>query len=132
MGAPSDGVVAVTNQPCSNGAAACAARKAAASSALSRSVGSGLPFTRKMGDLTLLVAALAWLFSDEGTAAVDSGFSRVTASGARVPTLWRLEVANSLTMAVRRQRITADFRDQSLVLLVMGSGLPFNQGKWET
>lgn len=31
-----------------------------------------------------------------------------------VPSLWRLEVANALHMAVRRQRIDAAFRDASL------------------
>ena len=62
---------------------------------------------------------LAWLYSNEGGAAVEEVFSRVVASRAWVPSLWRLEVANSLTMAVRRQRITAQFRDQSLADLAL-------------
>ena len=62
---------------------------------------------------------LAWLFSDEGGAAVDEVFAQVVAGKAWVPTLWRLEVANSLTTALRRQRITADFRDQSLADLAL-------------
>ncbi len=57
---------------------------------------------------------LAWLYNDEGGEAVDSVFSRVVASRAWVPALWRLEVANSLTVALRRGRVTAQFRDQSL------------------
>ena len=62
---------------------------------------------------------LAWLFSDEGGAAVDEVFAQVVAGKAWVPTLWRLEVANSLTTALRRQRISADFRDQSLADLAL-------------
>ena len=38
-------------------------------------------------------------------------------SGAVVPGLWRLEVANAFQMAVRRQRIDAVYRDASLVEL---------------
>ena len=57
---------------------------------------------------------LAWLYSDEITAAVQEVFGRVVADHAWVPSLWRLEVGNSLQMAVRRGRIDADFRDASL------------------
>lgn len=57
---------------------------------------------------------LAWLYTDEGGEAVDAVFSRVVVARACVPALWRLEVANSLTVAVRRGRVTAQFRDQSL------------------
>lgn len=38
----------------------------------------------------------------------------VAERGAVVPGLWWLEVANSLTVAVRRQRITAEFRQAAL------------------
>ena len=62
---------------------------------------------------------LARLFNDEGGAGVDEVFGRIAASGAHVPTLWRLEVANSLTVAVRRGRISAAFRDQSLADLAL-------------
>jgi predicted nucleic acid-binding protein len=62
---------------------------------------------------------LAWLYSDELTDGVRQVFDRVTASRAWVPSLWRLEVANSLHMAVRRKRITADFRDASLADLAL-------------
>jgi predicted nucleic acid-binding protein len=41
-------------------------------------------------------------------------FDRVVRSGVWVPSLWRLEVANSLTVAVRRGRVTGAFRDDSL------------------
>lgn len=58
--------------------------------------------------------ALAWLFDDECTPAVDAVLVNVVAHGARVPELWRLEVANALQMAVRRKRIDTTFRDQAL------------------
>ena len=57
---------------------------------------------------------LAWLYSEELTEPIRQVFERVTASRAWVPSLWRLEVANSLQMAGRRKRIDAAFRDASL------------------
>lgn len=62
---------------------------------------------------------LAWLLDDEGSRAVDEVFARVISARGWVPALWRLEVASSLTMAVRRKRITAEFRDQSLADLAL-------------
>ena len=58
--------------------------------------------------------ALAWCFADERSAAADAVLVQVTESGAIVPSLWRLEVANALHMAVRRKRIDAAFRDASI------------------
>ena len=57
---------------------------------------------------------LAWFFEDERTAAADAVLGHVVKSGAIVPSLWRLEIANALQMAVRRKRIKAAFRDASL------------------
>ncbi len=57
---------------------------------------------------------LAWLFADERTKATDLLFHAVLNDGAIVPSLWRLEIANALEMAVRRKRVDADFRDASL------------------
>ena len=54
-------------------------------------------------------ATLAWLYSDEITAAIRRVFESVAEHGAVVPALWRLEIANSLTVALRRGRIDADF-----------------------
>lgn len=62
---------------------------------------------------------LAWLYSDELTPATQHVFDRVTASRAWVPTLWRLEVGNSLHMAARRGRITTRFRDGALADLAL-------------
>src|SRR5574337_602744 len=62
---------------------------------------------------------LAWIFSDEVTDAIRDVFDVVGSGGAVVPALWRLEVANSLTVAVRRGRIDADFRRAALVDLAL-------------
>ena len=58
--------------------------------------------------------ALAWVYADEGTERIQQLVERVIVAGAYVPTLWRLEVANSLLMAVRKGRIDAAFRDAAL------------------
>lgn len=61
--------------------------------------------------------ALAWLFTDEYTAATDVALERVGDSGAVVPSLWRLEVANVLTISMRRGRCDAGFIERSLARL---------------
>ena len=57
---------------------------------------------------------LAWVYSDETTEPVEQVFRQLGESGAWVPGLWRLEVANVLEMNVRRRRHGADFRDATL------------------
>ena len=57
---------------------------------------------------------LSWFFEDERSALADEVLRQVVESGAIVPSLWRLEVANGLQMAVRRKRIDAKFRDASI------------------
>jgi predicted nucleic acid-binding protein len=64
-------------------------------------------------------AALAWIYSDETTDAVRHVFEIVAEDGALVPALWRLEVANSLTVAVRRGRIDMPFRNAALADLAL-------------
>ena len=59
-------------------------------------------------------ATLAWVYPDEITAAITEIRARVQSSGAVVPSLWRLEVANILEMNVRRGRHDASFRDATL------------------
>ena len=49
---------------------------------------------------------LAWYFEDEQTPAAMEVLRQVAATGAVVPSLWRLEVANGLQMALKRKRIT--------------------------
>jgi predicted nucleic acid-binding protein len=57
---------------------------------------------------------LAWLHADEGNEAVREVQEAVRDRGAWVPSLWRLEVANSLEMGVRRGRHSAAVRDTML------------------
>ena len=64
-------------------------------------------------------ATLAWIYSDETTDAIRALFDQVADAGAVVPSLWRLEVANSLTIAVRRGRIDVDFRRAALADLAL-------------
>ena len=59
-------------------------------------------------------ATLAWIFDDEATAAIRQVFDAVAEHGAVVPALWRLEVANSLTMAMRQGQIDDGFRRAAL------------------
>ncbi len=59
-------------------------------------------------------ATLAWIFSDETTEPIRRLFEAVAEQGAFVPSIWRLEVANSLTVALRRRRIDDEFRRSSL------------------
>ena len=58
--------------------------------------------------------AVAWLFEDEATEAVDDIMRRVVDVGAIVPPLWRLEVANTLHNAMRRRRCDRAYVDYSL------------------
>lgn len=58
--------------------------------------------------------ALSWYFEDERTPAIDAVLDEVVTSSAIVPSLWRMEVANGLQMAIRRKRIDRDFRDHAI------------------
>ena len=57
---------------------------------------------------------IAWLFADERADAAHAIMLRVVSSGAVVPSLWRLEVANVLRNAVRRGRCDEAYVDRSL------------------
>jgi predicted nucleic acid-binding protein len=59
-------------------------------------------------------ATLAWIYADETTDDLNALFEQIANDGAVVPTLWRLEIANSLTVAIRRARIDAEFRRSAL------------------
>ncbi|MGH8115200.1 MAG: type II toxin-antitoxin system VapC family toxin [Rhodanobacteraceae bacterium] len=63
--------------------------------------------------------ALAWLMPDEQSSTAQAVLDRVVASRAWVPSLWHLEIGNSLTAAVRRKCIDAAFRDASLADLAL-------------
>ncbi|MBV8357296.1 MAG: type II toxin-antitoxin system VapC family toxin [Deltaproteobacteria bacterium] len=60
---------------------------------------------------------LSWYFEDERTPAANAVLDQVTAAGAVVPSLWKLETANGLQVAMRRQRVDAAFRERALVHL---------------
>jgi predicted nucleic acid-binding protein len=64
-------------------------------------------------------ATLAWIYADETTDAVRRIFEIVAENGAFVPAPWRLEVANSLTVGIRRGRIDVAFRNAALADLAL-------------
>jgi predicted nucleic acid-binding protein len=57
---------------------------------------------------------LAWIYQDEISDATRRVLAFVTESGAWVPSIWRLEVANALQTGIRRGRIDATYRDAAL------------------
>ena len=59
-------------------------------------------------------AALAWIYDDEATDPIRRVFDAVADQGAFVPALWRLEIANGLTVAVRHGRVGHEFRRAAL------------------
>lgn len=64
-------------------------------------------------------ATLAWIYGDETTEAIRQVFYAIAENGAVVPALWRLEIANSLTIAIRKRRIDPDFRRAALADLAL-------------
>jgi predicted nucleic acid-binding protein len=64
-------------------------------------------------------AAVAWLFTMERNDDSRRLLRRVASDGAVVPSLWRLEVANVLRNAVRRQRCDDAYADRSLRRLAL-------------
>ncbi|WP_157015969.1 type II toxin-antitoxin system VapC family toxin [Mesorhizobium xinjiangense] len=57
---------------------------------------------------------VAWFFDDERTTATEDLLERVAEQGAVVPAIWKLEIANGLQTAVRRDRIDRALRDRAL------------------
>lgn len=51
---------------------------------------------------------MTWCFDDEMTAETDALLDQLRMTGAVVPIVWSLEVANALLVAERRRRITAN------------------------
>jgi predicted nucleic acid-binding protein len=68
-------------------------------------------------------ATLAWFYADETTPGIRRVFELLVKSGAWVPSLWRLEVANILEMGIRRGRHDIAFRQATLADLSL---LPIN------
>ena len=66
---------------------------------------------------------LAWVYAEKTTPAILDVLERISDTGAWVPSLWPLEVANILEMGVRRNRHDAAFCDATLADLAL---LPIN------
>lgn len=62
---------------------------------------------------------LAWVYSAETTEEVSGVLAQVIETGAWVPALWRLEVANVLEIGVRKGRSDSAFRDAALADLAL-------------
>ena len=61
--------------------------------------------------------AIAWLFDDERTENAERVLRRVGDAGAWIPSIWRLEVANTLRNCIRRKRCDEQFAEASLAKL---------------
>ncbi|MGA3264955.1 MAG: type II toxin-antitoxin system VapC family toxin [Terracidiphilus sp.] len=59
-------------------------------------------------------ATLAWLLPEELTGAITAAFDLIADDCAWVPSLWRIEVANSLSVKLLRGRITPQRRREFL------------------
>jgi predicted nucleic acid-binding protein len=59
-------------------------------------------------------ATLANIYPDETTPSIEAVFDELIDDDAWVPSLWRIEVANSLARGVRRGRLTLAKRDLAL------------------
>jgi len=62
--------------------------------------------------------ALSWYFEDEQSPFVMQIMDRVIEDGAVVPAIWQYEIANGFQSAIRRRRIDALYRDESLKSLI--------------
>ncbi|MFN0010726.1 MAG: type II toxin-antitoxin system VapC family toxin [Phycisphaerales bacterium] len=65
--------------------------------------------------------AMTWCFHDEASAAADAMLQRLGVESGVVPGHWRLEVANTLLMGLRRKRLSEAAATDFLALL---DGLP--------
>jgi len=61
--------------------------------------------------------ALAWCFEDEKSDRTEALADRLQISPAVVPQTWRLEIANALLVAARRERLSIATRTQLLLAL---------------
>ncbi|WP_446742070.1 type II toxin-antitoxin system VapC family toxin [Silvibacterium acidisoli] len=67
--------------------------------------------------------SLAWFYAEEATEKTDEVAKLLAQSGAWVPPLWKLEIANILESGIRRGRNDISFRDQALTDLAL---MPIN------
>lgn len=64
---------------------------------------------------------MAWFMPDEPETPAKALLHRVATDGAVVPSLWPIEIANTLTVALRRRRLSFADRAEAFQLLL---GLP--------
>ena len=64
-------------------------------------------------------ATMARAFQSERTPAINQLFLEIAKNGAWAPDLWRIEVANTLNVGIRRKRI--DIKDRKLILSNLSS-----------
>jgi predicted nucleic acid-binding protein len=62
--------------------------------------------------------AISWLFEDEQTPLCMNLLQQVSWTGAVVPSLWPLEIANALQNGIKRKRIDAAYRDSTIKRLL--------------
>ena len=62
--------------------------------------------------------AISWLFADEQTPSCMGLLQQVSRTGAVVPSLWPLEIANALQNGIKRKRIDTAFRDSTIQRLL--------------
>jgi predicted nucleic acid-binding protein len=78
---------------------------------------------------------ISWMFKDKQTTRGMELLNQVAQSGALVPTLWGLETANALQMAVKRGRCNSLYRDsvlQRLGLLAIKVDSETDRYAWST
>ncbi len=63
--------------------------------------------------------ALAWVYADEITPAIEQISNKIADTQAWVPAIWPAEVANGLQSGIRRGRIDIAFRDATLADLAL-------------
>jgi predicted nucleic acid-binding protein len=62
--------------------------------------------------------AISWLFADEQTPLCMNLLQQVSRTGAVVPPLWPLEIANALQNGIKRKRMDAAYRDSTIQRLL--------------
>lgn len=79
--------------------------------------------------------AISWIFADEQTTLSMNLLQQVSMTGAVVPSLWPLEIANALQNGIKRKRMDAAYRDstiQRLLLLPIEIDPDTNDYAWTT
>ena len=62
--------------------------------------------------------SISWLFADEQTPVCMNLLQQVSRTGAVVPSLWPLEIANALQNGIKRKRMDAAYRDFTIQRLL--------------